>query len=77
MKKTLADIDFDFISYYKGKLIGQGAKTTFKYLVCNKLGVKPRTFEQWVHKKNIPSGSIQVHMIAIILDLNNGLPNYK
>ncbi len=77
MKKSIADIDFDFYSYYVNKLTGQGAKTTFKYIVCNKLRVDPRTFEKWVQRKDIPGGSIQIQMIAIILDSNNELPNYK
>ena len=77
MTKSLADINFSFYDYYKNKLTEPGAKTTFKYLVCNKLSVKKRTFEQWVQRKDIPGGSIQIQIIAIILDANNGLPNYK
>lgn len=77
MRDSLASIDFDFIDYYKNKLVEAGARTTFKYLVCNKLGVKRRRFEQWVQREDNPSGDIQIRMIAIILDLNNKLPNYK
>lgn len=77
MKNELCDIPFDFYNYYKG-LTDVGQKTAFKYLVCQRLGVEKRQFEQWVQRRTLPiSGSIQVQMIDIINDPNNHLPKIQ
>ena len=76
METELTDIGFDFITYYKS-LTMAGQKSAFKYLVCQKTNTKPRTFEKWVAREELPSGSIAIHITEIIDNPEFNLPKYK